>query len=125
MRDDGDGAARWYWAWAAVGAFGTLALLAALTIGIFLVPVVLVAVVVLVRRPESFRGLPGLVSGLGAPLLYVAYLNRDGPGEVCTTSGGGVSCTEEWSPWPWLGLGVLLVVIGAALFLSSRAARRA
>jgi hypothetical protein len=37
---------------------------------------------------------------------------------------GGVHCTDDWSPWPWLGIGLLLVVAGAVVFLSSRAVRR-
>jgi hypothetical protein len=34
---------------------------------------------------------------------------------VCNAS--GTSCTEEWSPWPFLAVGVLLLVLGLVLFL--------
>lgn len=81
------------------------------------------ATVLLVRRQPATRGLPGLISGLGVPLLYVAYLNRAGPGTICTTVTGGQECDDEWSPWPWLAVGVILLALGAAVFV--RRQRRA
>jgi len=57
------------------------------------------------------------LSGAGALPLVVAWLNRDGPGDVCTAWSGGqcAAGTEEWSPWPWFAAGVVLVVAGVAL----------
>jgi hypothetical protein len=60
---------------------------------------------------------PGLISGLGVPLLYVAYVNRAGPGSICTAVAGGQECNDEWSPWPWLAVGVILLVLGVAAFV--------
>ena len=55
------------------------------------------------------------------PVLVVAYLNRGGPGLVChvTTSslGTGQSCRQEWNPWFLAGGGVILLVLGLALFV--------
>ena len=63
----------------------------------------------------------GLVSGTGPVLLYVAWLNRQGPGTVCTTTrGGGGQCLDEWSPWPWVAAGVALVVLGLVVRRSLR-----
>jgi hypothetical protein len=62
----------------------------------------------------------GAVAGLGVVPLYVAYLNRGGPGNVCSTSASGQSCTTEWSPWPWLGAGVLLITARVAAFVLLR-----
>jgi hypothetical protein len=47
------------------------------------------------------------------PALYVAYLNRSGPGTICTSITGGQSCTDESSPWPWLAVGVGSLLGGA------------
>ncbi|MEZ0091990.1 hypothetical protein [Streptacidiphilus sp. EB129] len=111
-----DGRRDWLWfvAWAVAGGAGTLSLLTLLTVGVYIAPVVVVGVVLLVRRPAAVRGLPGLVSGISLPLFYVAFLNRSGPGTVCSAlAGGGQECSDEWSPWPWLVSGLLLFALGA------------
>lgn len=106
----------WFIAWAAVGAGYAFGVLAALSIGVFVLPMAAVATVVLARRRQARTGPTGLVSGLGLPLLYVAFLNRAGPGTVCMTTGTRQSCTDELSPWPWLLIGVALVVVGCVWF---------
>jgi MYXO-CTERM domain-containing protein len=103
----------WFGVWTVIGAAFALALIGAMTIGIFVLPVAVLATVFTSRHRGSFVGLPGLVSGAALPLLYVAYLNRQGPGTVCTAIPGGTSCTDEWSPWPWLLVGVALLAVGA------------
>jgi hypothetical protein len=113
-------------AWAAVGAGGCLALLTALSIGIFVLPLVIAAATALLIWPASRTiAAVGTVSGLGLVPLWVAYLNRGGPGTVCTAVSGGQSCASEWSPWPWLAAGIVLLAAGIAAFaaLRSRASR--
>jgi len=104
-------------AWLLAGAGYALSLIGAASIGLFVLPLPVLATVLLARRQPAARGLPGLISGLGVPLLYVAYLNRAGPGTICTTVTGGQECTGEWSPWPWLAAGVILLVLGVAAFV--------
>jgi hypothetical protein len=81
------------------------------------------AVVLVVVAARSGRRLPPAhlaflaLSGAGVLPLVVAWLNRDGPGDVCT-EWSGTQCaasTEEWSPWPWLAVGVVLVAAGVVL----------
>jgi hypothetical protein len=48
--------------------------------------------------------------------VYIAYLNRHGPGEVCRTNAAQHECTTQWSPWPWLLVGLVLVAAGVLLF---------
>ncbi|MFC5907221.1 hypothetical protein [Streptacidiphilus monticola] len=102
-------------AWYAVGAAALLSLLAILSFGLFLAPVVLVAAVLLARSPRTRHSFPGAVAGLGLPLLWVAAANAGGPGEACTPTDGGMTCTDQWSPWPWLAAGLLLTAAGIAL----------
>lgn len=109
----------WFALWALVGAGGSLGLLAILTIGIFLIPVALLGLALLVRRgtrnDHVWRGLGGLAAGAAAPLLLIAYLNRQGSGTVCTTRGDATSCVDEWSPWPFLAIATLLIGVSIAV----------
>jgi hypothetical protein len=103
----------------ASAASGAAALLAAL---------VAVLVVVAVRggvlRPRAELAFLAL-SGAGIVPLVVAWLNRDGPGDVCRAIGGaGSECTEEWSPWPWLAAGVVLVGAGVVVLSAATSRRR-
>jgi hypothetical protein len=112
---------RWAWfaAWLIIGAGYALSLLGAASIGLFVLPLPVLATILIARRQHAGSGLPGLISGLGIPLLYVAYLNRAGPGTICTTiTGGGQDCSDEWSPWPWLAAAVILLGLGLAAFIA-------
>lgn len=103
-------------AWFLVGAAYVLGFLGIMTIG---VPVLLAAVAGTIALSLSHRGrhgVFGLVSGLAGPLFYVALLNRAGPGEVCATTGEVTTCIQEWSPWPWVVIGIALLVAGWVLF---------
>ena len=107
----------WFTAWLFVGAGYALSLIGIASIGLFVLPLPVLATVLLVRRQHPTSGLLGLISGLAIPLLYVAYLNRAGPGTICTTVTGGQQCNDEWSPWPRLAVGVILFVLGVAVFI--------
>ena len=107
--------------WASVGALGAFGIAGLATIGLFLLAaaalVAGVALAVPALRPPS---LPGLLVGLSAAPLYIAWLNRDGPGLVCTTTADSMSCSDQWSPWPFVALGVLFTGAGVALLVVSR-----
>ncbi len=102
--------------WAVAGAGLCLALLTVLTIGVFVLPVTAAALLGLIgwRGSRNYTA-AGLLAGAGVIPLYVACLNRGGPGTVCTTTAAGQDCLGEYSPWPWLTAGVLLVAAGTGL----------
>jgi hypothetical protein len=79
-----------------------------------LVVVVAVAVcVVLARvRPNVFASAFGLLAGVGALSLYIAFLQRQGPGTVCWQTATAAGCDEYLNPLPWLVVGVALVAGG-------------
>lgn len=114
----------WFLVWIAVGGAYSFCLLAAMTIGLFLLPIPVLATIVLARSDRALAGSPGLISGLGIPVYWVAYLNRDGPGEICSTTRRGSECMSEWSPWPWLVVGTFLVLCGVSVLLHSSRQRR-
>lgn len=105
---------RWaaFTVWAPIGVGYAFAMIGIASLGLLVLPVAIAATVVLARRVLFRDGLAGLVAGLGVPPLYVAYLNRAGPGNVCTAIPGGYSCNQELSPWPWVGVGVSLIAAG-------------
>jgi hypothetical protein len=103
-----------------VGVLLTIAVLGMLTIGVFVLPIALVAVWLIARRDGANGAAWGIVSGMGALLLVVAWLNRSGPGDVCTETATGGSCTEQASPWPWLIAGVALFTVGLSVFMYYR-----
>jgi hypothetical protein len=105
----------WFAAWLLVGGAWSFALLALASVGLFVLPVA-VAATVLIAKWSHKLGVIGLLSGLGLPVLYVAYLNRRGPGNVCTSHAANQSCVQESSPWPWLAAALLLVCLGLTLF---------
>jgi hypothetical protein len=107
----------WFVAWFFAGALCALTVLGAFTIGIFVLPIAGAAIVFLATRRGAVDGIAGLISGLGLPVFYVAFLNRDGPGNICTVTATSTSCTEEWSPWPWLLVGIAFVVLGVVVFV--------
>ena len=108
----------WFIAWIFVGLALMFALLGALTIGVFILPIGVGLTLFVATRRGSKVGLPGLISGASLPLFYVAYLNRDGPGTICRSFADGSSeCVEQWSPWPWLVIGALALLGGVLVFV--------
>jgi len=91
----------WFAAWLLVGAACIVSLLGAFSIGSLVLPIALAGTALVAWR-SSLRGVPGVIAGLGLPPLYVAYLNRAGPGSVCSAITRGQDCIQEFNPWPWL-----------------------
>jgi hypothetical protein len=107
--------------WGSIGALLGFGIAGLASIGVFLLPVALVLLVVAVLVPAlRSPATPGLLIGLSAAPLFIAWLNRDGPGLVCTRSGTTTTCVDEWSPWPFVATGVLLAVGGLGLLVHGR-----
>ncbi len=114
-----------FFAWPIVGAALAVSVLGAMTIGLFVLPFATAGLLALLRWGGNRKSSVGLISGAGLPFLYISYLNRNGPGDICKPFGqGGRQCMEEWSPWPWLIIGVVLVASGVILFIRTRAERK-
>jgi hypothetical protein len=104
----------WFLAWAAVGvgvALGITALgpLAAL-------PTLLVAILLIVRH-HADRSALGILVGMGLLSLYVAYVQRKGPGMVYWHTATASGADQYLDPRPWLVAGILLVAVGVVAFL--------
>ena len=108
-------------AWMAVGAIASFTVVGAFSIfGLIALPAAAL-VAWPVSRYSNGTGASGIVSGLGVPCLYVAYLNRQGPGNICTEyAGGGQSCTQEYNPLFWAAVALILIAIGLIIFAAQQ-----
>lgn len=125
-RTAGPPAPSWsYLWWAATGAILSFGVVSILTIGILLLPIGLaLGVAGIVRKASRNESVIAVVGGLAAAPLYLAWLNREGPGTVCETLPGDVnSCADRWSPWPFLAVAAVLVVVTIIVAVRMRRAR--
>jgi hypothetical protein len=117
----------WFVAWAAIGCgLGVAAVSFGPLLGI---PVIVVAVVLAARRGGWRHGLTrsawGVLCGLGIVSLFVAYVQRKGPGTVYWHTATASGADTYLDPRPWLAAGVALVGGGILAFvLVGRRARR-
>ncbi len=93
-------------------AHGTLAFM---TIGLPIVLGAAVSGVTLLMSRWARRGVLGLPVGVAVVLLYIAYLNRGGPGQTCTTSSDTSACLDTLSPWPWVAVGIAPLIASGVL----------
>ncbi len=97
--------------WLLVGALFGLGIASLLTIGVFLLPVAIILAAVGALMPTLRNSSAvAILAGIALPLLYIAWLNRAGPGTVCKASASEVSCFDTWSPWPFVVVPAVLVV---------------
>jgi hypothetical protein len=104
----------WFLAWAAVGVGVALGISA---LGLLAVPLALLVAILLIVRHHADRSAFGIFVGVGLLSLYVAYVQRKGPGTVHwhTATAGGADTYLD--PRPWLVAGLLLVAVGIGAFL--------
>jgi hypothetical protein len=108
--------AAWVW-WLLVGAALGLGVVGILTIGVFVLPIAFVLALVGMAAPRlRNESVLAVLAGMAAPALYLAWLNRSGPGTVCA----GDTCTEQYSPWPFVAVAVILVTLTVVLVRVTR-----
>jgi hypothetical protein len=101
----------WFWAWTAIGATGALGLI---SLGPIALGPALIAGAAISRSHSARRSAFGLLAGAGLLSLFVAYVQRDGPGTTCWHTASASGCDQHLNPIPWLVVGLVLVV-GAVL----------
>jgi 4-amino-4-deoxy-L-arabinose transferase-like glycosyltransferase len=99
----------WFWAWAAVGVAGALGLV---SLGPIALGPAFIAGVAMLRSRTGSRSARGLFVGAGLVSLFVAYVQRDGPGTTCWHTASATGCDQHLNPIPWLVVGIVLVVGG-------------
>jgi len=103
----------WFWAWALLGG---AAALGAVSLGVLvLAPVALVGAL-MASRPTIRHSAFGLLSGGGAPMLYVAWAQRAGPGTTCWHTATASGCDQHLNPLPWLLAGSTMFIGGIVAY---------
>jgi hypothetical protein len=97
----------WFWAWATVGAAGALGLI---SLGPIALGPAFIAGVAMSRSRTGSGSAFGLFAGAGLLSLFVAYVQRDGPGTTCWHTATASGCDQHLNPIPWLVIGIVLVV---------------
>jgi len=101
------------WGWFVVWAFlGAAAALGSVSLGPLLLVPVLAAGAFLWNRPRVRRSAFGVLAGAGGLLLYIAWVQREGPGTTCWNTATGSGCDQHLNPLPWLVVGAAFVVAG-------------
>lgn len=107
--------------WLLVGTLVGLGIEGLLTIGpFFLLAAGVLTVIGMVMPQLRNTSSVTTLAGIGLAVLYLAWLNRAGPGEVCEPIARGVSCTEQWSPWPFIIVSALLIAATVVLIVITR-----
>src|SRR3954454_660713 len=112
----------WSYAWwVLVGALVGVGIAALLSIGVLLLLLAAVLAVIGARTPAlRNRSVVAIPAGVGLAVLYLAWLNRDGPGNVCDTQGTTTTCTDQVSPWPFVAVAVILIAVSVVLARRAR-----
>jgi len=110
----------WFAVWLAVGGALAFSIVDGLAYGLFVFPFAIAAVVLLIVRHHFDRSAWGLLCGVGLLSLYVAYVQRRGPGTVSWHTATASGTDTYMDPRPWLVAGLLLIVVGVAAFLWRR-----
>ncbi len=100
---------RWFWAWALLGCIVALGVV---SLGVLVFAPVALIGGLMASRPAIRRSAFGLLSGAGVLLLYVAWLQRAGPGTTCWHTATASGCDQHLNPLPWLLAGLALFVGG-------------
>jgi len=95
----------WFWAWALLG---FAAALGAVSLGVLLLVPVVAAGALMASRPTIRRSALGLLTGAAALLLYVAWVQRAGPGTTCWHTATASGCDQHLNPVPWLLAGLVM-----------------
>lgn len=105
--------------WPVVGATLAVSVLGSMSIGLYVLPLTFAALFALLKWGGDRRRSLGLISGAGLPFLFIAILYRHGPPDmVCRAyKDGGGECAQEFTPWPLIIIGAILVLLGMLLFI--------
>jgi hypothetical protein len=99
-------------AWTLIGAVAAVGLV---SLGPIALGPALLAGAVLSTSATARRSRFGLLAGAGLVSLFIAYLQRQGPGTTCWHTATAAGCEQHLNPIPWLLIGLLLAATATVL----------
>ncbi|MDQ4098345.1 MAG: hypothetical protein M3144_10825 [Actinomycetota bacterium] len=114
-------------AWAFVGALLSLSFLGAASIGLFILPVALLALLLVTLMVRPWPEGAGLLEGMAALVLFVGLAHvgstpcpETGSHTVLVGEEGRTWSCGGWEPLPWLLVGLALAAVGLAVYALAR-----
>jgi hypothetical protein len=98
-------------AWAIVGGLAALGLV---SLGPVALGPALLAGAALSANKSARRQRAGLLAGVGLLCVFIAYVQRRGPGTTSWHTATASGSDQHLNPIPWLVFGLLLIVVAAA-----------
>lgn len=117
--------ASWAYAWwALTGFLAGFGVAGILTVGILLLPVAItLGITGVLWKPLRNRAAVLLFAGLAGAPAYLAWVNREGPGTVCNTVQDVTECSEQWTPWPFVGIAAVMIATAVIAAIGARRLR--
>jgi 4-amino-4-deoxy-L-arabinose transferase-like glycosyltransferase len=109
VRDTEGMRGRWFWAWVLLGFAAAIGFV---SLGVLVVVPAAVVAGAMASRPSIRSSAFGVLTGMGLLLLFVAWLQRAGPGTTCWHTASASGCDEHLNPLPWLAAGLALTAAG-------------
>ena len=95
--------------WALLGCAAGLGFV---SLGVLVLAPVAVIGGLMASKPAVARSAFGLLTGVGVLLLYVAWVQRAGPGMTCWQTATASGCDEHLNPLTWLLAGIATFIGG-------------
>ena len=88
---------RWFWAWVLLGFAAAIGFV---SLGVLVVVPAAVVAGAMASRPSIRSSAFGALTGMGLLLLFVAWVQREGPGTTCWRTASASGCDEHLNPLP-------------------------
>lgn len=89
-----------------------------ISLGVIALGPALIAAAALSTGQAARRSAFGLLAGAAGVSLFIAYVQRQGPGTTCWHTTTAAGCDQHLDPIPWLVIGLLLLI--GAIVLQTR-----
>ncbi len=107
-----------FFGWLTVSFLWMVGIASILSIGVLILVLAGLGTWYMLRQPRYQLGLAGLISLGSAPFFLKARMNGPAQGTVLRSNGGGGVIGGHYSnPWPWVAVGVAVIIGSVVVFV--------